>query len=156
MLVGAAVKRDNLTGLTTSYKETIISIAKTTYLSNQENTTKQVTASDGAGGSHPTIPASRVVCNKQFPTIEYGEFEELQKKHYPNGVHCAVFAERCPETRIIQERGYEDTQGFILPENKKLNFAFLDDYVRLADVNNKKINKKMVTSLAFTPITAQD
>ena len=96
----------------------------------------------GTGGSHPTIPASRVVANKKFPTIEYWEFEELQKKHYPTGVHCAVFPERYPETKIIQERGYEDIQAFILPENKKLNFAFLDDYVRLADVNNEKINKK--------------
>lgn len=96
----------------------------------------------GAGGVHPTIPASRVVCNKKFPTIEYWEFEELQKKHYPTGVHCAVFAERYPETKIIQERGYEDTQGFILPEGKRLNFSFLDAYVRLADVNNEKINRK--------------
>lgn len=96
----------------------------------------------GVSSTHPTIPASRVVCNKKFPTIEYWEFEELQKKHYPDGVHCALFTERYPETRIIQERGYEDTQGFILPEGKKLNFAFLDDYVRLADVNNEKINRK--------------
>jgi len=97
---------------------------------------------EGAGGSHPTIPASRVVCNKQFPTIEYWEFEELQKKHYPTGVHCAVFTEKYPETKIIQDRGYEDTQGFILPEGKRLNFAFLDAYVRLADANNEKINKR--------------
>lgn len=96
----------------------------------------------GAGGTHPTVPASRVVANKEFPTIEYWEFEELQKEHYPAGVHCAVFAERYPETKIIQERDYSDTQGFILPEGKRLNFAFLDDYVRLADVNNEKINKK--------------
>lgn len=96
----------------------------------------------GAGGTHPTVPASRVVANKEFPTIEYWEFEELQKEHYPTGVHCAVFAERYPETKIIQERDYSDTQGFILPEGKRLNFAFLDAYVRLADVNNEKINKK--------------
>lgn len=96
----------------------------------------------GAGGTHPTVPASRVVANKEFPTIEYWEFEELQKEHYPTGVHCAVFAERHPETKIIQERDYSDTQGFILPEGKRLNFAFLDAYVRLADVNNEKINKK--------------
>lgn len=96
----------------------------------------------GVGGVHPTVPASRVVCNKKFPTIEYGEFEELQKKHYPTGVHCAVFTERYPETRIIQERGYEDIQAFILSEGKKLNFAFLNAYVHLADVNNEKINKK--------------
>lgn len=96
----------------------------------------------GAGGTHPTVPASRVVANKEFPTIEYWEFEELQKEHYPTGVHCAVFAERYPETKIIQERDYSDTQGFILPEGKRLNFAFLDAYVRLADVNNEKMNKK--------------
>lgn len=96
----------------------------------------------GVSSVHPTIPASRVVANTKFPTIEYWEFEELQKKHYPTGVHCAVFAERYPETKIIQERGYEDIQAFILPENKKLNFAFLNDYVRLADLNNEKINKK--------------
>lgn len=96
----------------------------------------------GAGGTHPTVPASRVVANKEFPTIEYWEFEELQKEHYPTGVHCAVFAEKYPETKIIQERDYSDTQGFILPEGKRLNFAFLDAYVRLADVNNEKINKK--------------
>ena len=96
----------------------------------------------GAGGTHPTVPASRVVANKEFPTIEYWEFEELQKEHYPTGVHCAVFTERYPETKIIQERDYSDTQGFILPEGKRLNFAFLDAYVRLADVNNEKINKK--------------
>jgi hypothetical protein len=96
----------------------------------------------GTGGVHHTIPASRVVANKQFPTIEYWEFEELQKKHYPTGVHCAVFTERYPETKIIQERGYEDIQAFILPEGKKLNYAFLDEYVRLADVNNEKINKE--------------
>ena len=96
----------------------------------------------GAGGTHPTVPASRVVANKEFPTIEYWEFEELQKEHYPTGVHCAVFAERYPETKIIQERDYSDTQGFILPEGKRLNFAFLDAYVRLADVSNEKINKK--------------
>lgn len=96
----------------------------------------------GAGGTHPTVPASRVMANKEFPTIEYWEFEELQKEHYPTGVHCAVFAERYPETKIIQERDYSDTQGFILPEGKRLNFAFLDAYVRLADVNNEKINKK--------------
>ena len=53
-----------------------------------------------------------------------------------------MFTERYPETKIIQERGYKDTQAFILPKNKKLNFAFLDDYVRLADVNNEKMNKK--------------
>ena len=96
----------------------------------------------GVSSVHPTILASRVVANKEFPTIEYWEFEELQKEHYPTGVHCAVFAERYPETKTIQEREYEDTQGFILPEGKKLNFAFLDAYVRLADVNNEKINKK--------------
>lgn len=96
----------------------------------------------GAGGTHPTVPASRVVANKEFPTIEYWEFEELQKEHYPTGVHCAVFTERYPETKIIQERDYSDTQGFILPEGKRLNFAFLDAYIRLADVNNEKINKK--------------
>ena len=96
----------------------------------------------GAGGVHPTIPASRVVANTKFPTIEYWEFEELQKKHYPTGVHCAVFTERYPETKIIQERDYSDTQGFILPEGKRLNFAFLDAYVRLADVNNEKRNKE--------------
>ena len=91
---------------------------------------------------HPTVPASRVVANTKFPTIEYWEFEELQKKHYPTGVHCAVFTERYPETKIIQERDYSDTQGFILPEGKRLNFAFLDAYVRLADVNNEKRNKE--------------
>ena len=96
----------------------------------------------GAGGTHPTVPASRVVANKEFPTIEYWEFEELQKEHYPTGVHCAVFTERYPETKIIQERDYSDTQGFILPEGKRLNFAFLDAYIRLADVNNEKMNKK--------------
>lgn len=90
---------------------------------------------------HPTIPTSRLVCNKKFPTIEYWEFEELRKKHYPNGVHCAVFTEKYPE-KIIQERRYEDTQAFILPEGKKLNFAFLDAYVRLADVNNETRNKE--------------
>ena len=96
----------------------------------------------GVSSVHPTILASRVVANKEFPNIEYWEFEELQKKHYPAGVHCAVFTEKYPETKIIQDRGYSDTQGFILPEGKKLNFAFLDAYVRLADVNNEKINKK--------------
>lgn len=96
----------------------------------------------GAGGTHPTVPASRVVANKMFPTIEYWEFEELRKKHYPDGVHCAVFAEKYPETKIISERDYKDTQAFILPKGKRLNYAFLEDYVHLVDLNNEKINKK--------------
>lgn len=96
----------------------------------------------GAGGTHPTVPASRVVANRMFPTIEYWEFEELRKKHYPEGIHCAVFAERYPETKIISERDYKDTQAFILPKGKRLNYAFLEDYVHLVDVNNEKINRK--------------